>query len=372
MSINALSGSMGAAGSVSGSTLTQQTAQSGQLQGMAVECDDNPLDALADSAEELTFARDNSRQTKLADRKQKMTRVLTEENLKRVLKAQESVNNADSAAMNKVLEYYRFKANRSAQQLLSDLAELGSHSASAWAFLLNSAEKEQDPELKSFLKEAADLLYAEKEPEIAAVVNSIGVLEGQSLAPAFELSKSYSEIASGDHDPQQILSYLNKKFVPAELQQGIDLMFKALAADLAAATPSHETSVLNDLASCLGKTRVINAAVRQVNNFADRISSVLQFDHQLQSGSLLDKMLQLSRGRFVTAPQVHQLYRGDIKTKNPEDDVLAAQEFMRLVRNLPLELFDGDEQRSHLMDGTQKLIDDLIDKEDAWLDAGGA
>jgi len=42
----------------------------GKIDGMDVKLED-PLSAIEDSAEELTFARDNSKKMKLADRKQK-------------------------------------------------------------------------------------------------------------------------------------------------------------------------------------------------------------------------------------------------------------------------------------------------------------
>lgn len=349
-----------------------QGAPAGSFEGMTVACDEDPLSALQDSAEELTFARDNSRQTKLADRKQKSARTLMEENLKRLQQVQQSVMQAENSEKNQLLNRLKKQNETSAEEILKGLSGFKSHCSSDYAFLLNAAEQEQDPAFKALLEQAAAQLFSEHEAEIKAAANSLTALEGQNFAQALSLSQTYSDIAASKHDPSDILSYIEKQYGKENLTAGIDAMFKALAADLAATSPSRETDLLNDLASSLGRTKTLHTSLKQAEDFVDRLVRVHDFPLKgLTAADLIAGSLKLSQARFVTAPQVHQLYNNGVLLKDPEQEVLAAQEFFSLMRSLPLELFDSLEARNRLVDGTQKLIDDLIDKEDAWLEAGG-
>ncbi|MBO8416312.1 MAG: TyeA family type III secretion system gatekeeper subunit [Proteobacteria bacterium] len=349
-----------------------QGAAVGSLDGMGVVCDDDPLASLQDSAEELTFARDNSRQTKLADRKQKSARALMEENLKRLQQVQQSVMQTENAEKHNLLNKLKEQNKVSAEEILKALSGFKSHCSSDYAFLLNAAEQELDPDFKALLEQAASQLFTEHEADIKAAANSLTALEGQDFAPALALSQTYSELAASRHEPADLLSYIEKQYGKENISSGIDAMFKALAADLAASSPSHETGLLNDLASSLGKTKTLHTSLRQTENFVDRLQRVHHFPiKDLKAGALLEDCLKLSTARFVTAPQVHQLYNKNVVLKDPEQEVLAAQELFSLLRTLPLELFDNLEARNRLVDGTQKLVDDLIDKEDAWIEAGG-
>lgn len=351
---------------------TAQTGAAGSFAGLALECDHDPLAALQDSAEELTFARDNSRQTKLADRKQKSARALMEENLKRLQQVQQSVMQTENAQKHELLHKLKDKPGVTAEEILKGLSYFKSHCSSDYAFLLNAAQEEQDPAFKALLEQAAEQLFAEHGADIKAAANSLTALQGQDFAPALALSQTYSELAASRHEPADLLSYIEKQYGKENISSGIDAMFKALAADLAASSPSHETGLLNDLASSLGKTKTLHTSLQQTENFVDRLQRVHHFPiRDLKAAALLDGCLKLSSARFVTAPQVHQLYHKNVVLKDPEQEVLAAQELFSLLRTLPLELFDNLEARNRLVDGTQKLVDDLIDKEDAWLEAGG-
>ncbi len=345
----------------------------GQLQNMVVEVDD-PLADLTDSAEELTFSRDNSRATKLADRKQKSSEALSEENLRRIKKALETVMQSDEAkgnALRAMLQRFK-QGDADADVILSALRQSGGHCASWYALLLNAADEEDFPEFKQKLTDAAAKLYAQNKSDIDAVLNSLGAIEDETFAHPLAISESYAELAAQSTDPEQILAFIEQKFGKSSIGAGMDAMFKALAADLSAAEPSRDTELLNNLAGYLTKTRILYSSIGQTENLVDRLSSV----HSLKTGNLtgadmLHRMLELSKSRFVTTMQVHALYSSDVKPKDPEQAVLVGQEILKLVRTLPIEVFDSLEGRNHLLDGVQKHVDELIDAEDAWLESGG-
>ena len=347
-----------------------QSTQTGSLSGMSVQTAEDPLSAVQDSAEELTFARDNSRQTKLADRKQKSQAARQEELLKRVQQLQETVEHADNDAKKQALRRFKESGSRDPGRLLDDLKSLGGHASSDYAFLLNEAEH-ADADDAQLLKQAAEQLFAAKESDIRAVLNTLPAAQAAAGEAGLYISQTYSELASGKPEASDMLKFLETRFGLEQLAQGIDALFKALAADLHSAAPSRDTALLNDLASALGRTKTLNASLGLVRDFPRRLNTVLGFNAQkLQAENLLSDMLTLSKARFIAPLHVHNLYKNAVQTADPEQDVLAAQEFFNMLRKLPVELFDSAEGRLKLMDAGQKLIDELVDKEDAWLEGG--
>ena len=345
-----------------------KSALTGSLHGMSVQVKENASSALADSAEELTFAKDNSRQTKLADRKQKSSRLNMEAKIEKLLAMVQAASNNDNNAQNQVFNAWKKKGGTK-NELLEDLKKLGGHPASNYGFLLKAAEDEGDEKLKVELKALADELFASEKPAITASLNALSSMENTSFASSLELSETYSEIAVKPQEPQDLLVFLKDRFGEDNLQQGIDLMFKALASDLMSAQSSHEESILNDIANRLSKTKTLNAALGQFVSFKNRIGDVLQLQEKLDSSKLMLRTVELSKSRFITPLQINGLYRTEVRTSNPEEDVLLGQEFLKLARNLPVELFDSLDARNKLVDAVHKEVDRLIAKEDEWLEA---
>lgn len=348
---------------------TNQAVQQGSFQGMSVAVADDPLSALANSAEELTFAKDNSKQTKLSDRKQKLSESRIKEQLERIKEALKSTVNSDNTAHQNALKTWQSKS-KDPKDLLNMLKELGSHPSSSYAFLAQEEEKSTG-ELKELLKDAQDLLFKENKAEILAVANTIGAFSNQEVAPSLVLSETYADISTKPHNPTELLEHLSKKFGQDNLEAGIDAMFKALACDLNSTIPSQEEGILKDVASTLAKTKTLNGSLKLTNNFLDRVQNSLGLKVGDLSGSkiLLD-LVNLSHSRFIAPLHVQNLYKG-VVTSNPEEDVLVAQEFLRMGRELSEDLFDSLEDRNKLLDSTQRLVDELVDKEDEWLEMGG-
>lgn len=348
------------------------TALRGELQGLSVQVADDPQSALADSAEELTFARDNSKQTKLADRKQRAGQARQEELIARIKRVQESAAAADNEAKTKALRQFKEQGGTVTAKFLQQLAQLGSHPSSDYAFLLNAADRSTDPQEKAWLQQAADELFAAHQSEIQAVLNTLPPVTAD-WDGALHLSQAYAEISARSHDAPELLAYIVKTFGPEQVHSGIDALFKAFAADLNSATPSRDPTVLNDLAGALGQTKTLHAALTLLDQFAERVSKVLMLPtSNFKSDHLLHNLLELAQNRFIAPLHVHNLYRHEIKTATPEEDVLLAQEFFAQLRALPLELFASLENRAKLIDATERLLDELIDKEDAWIEGGGA
>ena len=85
----------------------EQRSVTGSFAGMSVQVKENAASALADSAEELTFVRDNSRQTKLADRKQKAAALNMKEKVEKLLQMVQAAANSDDHAQNLVFDDWK-------------------------------------------------------------------------------------------------------------------------------------------------------------------------------------------------------------------------------------------------------------------------
>ena len=343
----------------------------GELSGASVQVAESPEASLADSAEELTFARDNSKQTKLKDRKQKQAALNLEEKIEKMKQAFElQTDNDDRNQKSKLLEDLRAgKENR--ESMLNRLKEQGGHPASNYFFLLQYADNEKDPSFAEKIKDLAQALYTDEKSEIDACINTISVAGHNDLSSSFDLCLSYSELSHDCKTPVEMLHYIEKKFGADKVDAGIDFMFEALSADLASVNQSQEQVLLESVGTSLSLARSINGASVILNSFVERFDKIYHLDSgNLNGFSLLERMLKLSEQKFIQTSQVRSLYT-EVSKQDPETEVLMAQDLLNKSRELGSEVFFGVENRAHVIDAVQSLVDKLIEKEDEWLEQGG-
>lgn len=381
----------------------------GHLGGMAVEVK-GAGESLADSAEELTFARDNSKRTKLAARKQRPMMNLAHR-IKRLVETIQQLD-YDDAALKRALDKWLTEPktglsqgfgqgqggqgqeqDESEQDLVTELEATGAHPSSIFAVLLNklqslgvdlnevSAALEQNSaELLGQLKPGSpeqaltrlclDYYHGHKR-ELDATVNALGALLGaeanEAALPALDLSQTYSDLAVKPQEAKDILALLGQKYGADNLKAGIDALFKALGADLMLVQTSEERSLINDLASKLSQAQTINTALTMCTNFIERLNSVHSIAGQLDADFLLTKLVELSEQRFLSPQILRSSYENKLAIPDPEKAVLVGQELLHTVRDLPVALFVGLDERNKLLEAAQHSVDELIDKEDEWL-----
>ena len=121
----------------------------------------------------------------------------------------------------------------------------------------------------------------------------------------------------------------------------------------------------------LSLARSINGASVILNSFVERFDKIYHLDSgNLNGFSLLERMLKLSEQKFIQTSQVRSLYT-EVPKQDPETEVLMAQDLLNKSRELGSEVFFGVENRAHVIDAVQNLVDKLIEKEDEWLEQGG-
>lgn len=357
---------------INNSQINNQRNQEGKIDGMSVELED-PLSALMDNAEELTFARDNSKRTKLADRKMKDGNSLYL--IKQVAMFAELVNkvqNADYDARRRIATNAK-NYNGDVKKLLSDMRKLGGSRVHDYVALQVAISEESNKSVKEFLQNAADELFQNNKSDILATLNVINSKpEDTILGSTLELSEKYSELTNNcGNDSLKMLDYIAEKFGADRVDDGVEYMLKALAADINSPITSQEPVLLEDIGTSLSMVRTLNSAKNICNKFIGRLSSQHGITTPINVGKVITGLLNLSKQRIISGADIRNLY-SEISQQNPEKEVLLAQDFLSVCRELGTEFFDDDESRNRIIDATKGLVDDTISAEDAWLENGGA
>ena len=348
-----------------------QVRTEGQLDGMSVQIEKDPVSAVQDAAEEMTFVRDNSRKTKLADRKQKAhVEALMVEKTQALYELIVKFHNADFEAKKRVYEDCRKRGVNNARELLNSLKELGGHPSSNYAFLSKAAQEATDPAEKKLLENAAEELFRESSREILASLNSVDVAKSSDLGDGVYLSEAYSELSGNGDDPLKMLDFIAGKFGDDRINEGVDFMLKSLGADISSPLSSQEPVVLEFVGRNLSVVRSLNSATQVMNRFTSRLGDVHGIKTEVSPSKVLTGLLNLSKQRYINPESIRDLY-GDVAKQNLEVEVLQAQDLLNSVRNLSTDLFDKDDARLRIIQSMEQLIDGLVDAEDAWLENGG-
>ena len=335
----------------------------GSLSNLSFSVDDSPFSKLANVAEELTFAKDNSRQTKLANRKQKQAEDSLVEKIKKMQELMH-LSVSDKGKIEKLLA----KCNQQCtlKELIQNAIDLQGNAAEAYALLLSSSEEAEDPEAKLALKNAADALMASNGGEILAVLNTISDAHASFNGQELKVAQIYSSVVSSFKEPLEMLVYIEENFA-GNFEKGLDFLVKALGSDLQAATPSREKVALEAIALGLDQVRILNSGRMHLEHFLSRLDSVHHLDiSKSNSTQMLKQLINLASVKFITYIDVSALV-SNIKAPDPEKDVLLSQELFSALRNCSSQLFGGDEKRMAILEASQKLVDEKIAKEDEWL-----
>lgn len=348
---------------------TANVARQGSFVNMSVQVAESPESSLADSAEELTFVKDNSKKTKLADRKQKKSALFMEQQIEKLKKI---VSACNSDFVNQKRLYNTWKSgSKNPKDLLSALKNSGGNAGSLYAFLEQIAEDETNASLKNLLKEISNNFFKENRSEILATANALDAIEDVSNETSLFIGQTYAELSCSEtREPFDVLNFIVNKFDKNNIKEGIDYLFKALACDLNSNIRSQDIEILNDLASSLAKTKTLNASLVLVDDFTSRITNNLSLKNDLNSSEFLLSALNLSKERFVTNLAVANLYKHKVQTKDPTDEVLVAQSLLKLFRDMSDDVFASSDDRLKMIEATKKLVDMKVEKEDEWLDAG--
>ncbi len=338
----------------------------GNLFGYEIDMAELLDSALEDAQEEVTFGKDNSKQTKLARRQQRNSELRFEESMKKLREAMKTKvsSNEKSSDLKNMAQRSETKPDDLIKRLLSYNQ---GHSAEDYALLLDLADEAKDPREANLFKEAAEILYNENKGSINAVINAIDVNAGNFAGyTPLENAENYSDALINFKDSYQMLDYIEKKY-GTNIEEGLDFMNKALGADLDSAQKSHEAEFLQSVALGLGQTKQLYSAYSHEKDLLDRLSKTLGVDvSNFDKIAFLRKVGDLSNTSFVNPSDVRNLL-SSINTADPEQEVILCQELSRALHSMSDIVYGSNEARGRINDALARLIDDKIALEDEWL-----
>ncbi|MBQ3678987.1 MAG: hypothetical protein II929_05700 [Succinivibrio sp.] len=352
---------------IPGTSSTQGTGSGGMINGVSVEPADIEKSLFEDSMEEMTFSKDNSKQTKLALRKQKNADARLAELLKKMQAAVSERVNAKSKTEDILKRASRVGCTP--REIVESLKSSGGHDAENYALLLQLVGKEQDPVKQKLLQDAANEIFQQNEKGIKAVINAMDVSEDNYAGYSIlDNAENYSDALLNFKDGMSMLHFIQEKY-GEKFEEGLDFINKALSADLEAAQRSHEPAFLRSVAEGLENTKVLYSCFAHEEVMLDRLQKVHGIDTSgIDKLEFVKKLGELVKSSFVSPGDVRNLII-TIKAQDPAQEVVICQELSKTLKELSDIFYESTEARERINEACSVLIDNKIRAEDEWLES---
>ena len=358
----------------------------GSLMGNAAAQVEDPMSLLADAAEELTFAADTTDEYELEDRKEreraesayaervKLYQDLMHEagksqnidRLKDSLRAREGREKASREAL------YRFPDPSDAYAALSEALDAFSDDPSVDPSVIEDIrqglaelEAEHGPQIRSGIQGA---LAAAGYPELDSADGLRDLYRRRSggTGRADGLRDLYRQTVCDFTDVNAAFTHIHEKYGDVGFGKAMDFLFNALGNDLATDVPSMETTHLESVHATLEQVRLLQSTHVQCERLLQRWQDVHGVQCGLAPMELLGDLVDLRKEHFLGAMQIDRI-ASKAKAPDIEREVLFLQELLNMARNLPVQLFDGEQGRMKVIDAVQESVDAAIRREDEYL-----
>lgn len=341
--------------------------QHGILGGNEVVVQKDEQSKLADAAEEMTFARDNSRKVKLSDRKQSGPAKTQTEKAKSL--SQKMKSSTDNKKKSEKLKSRAQQPDTDEEDLEDEALQLFIEPAEAFAALQEGAENAQSDEERELFKKAAANVLKDHGSRVNALLNALDDSEKAQNATgqdALQNARNYTEIVCNFTQARQMLDFMTKSYGD-KVEEGLNFMYRALGADLESSNPSHERALLISVGNSLDFARMLNSSLKQVQDLLNRLDKVHGLNTTgAKQTDVLNRLVNFADSKFIAPLEIRNLV-SEVKTQDPEQEVLLTQELLKMLRDCPDSLFSGNANRASVMEAAQRLVDEKIALEDEWL-----
>ena len=365
-SVNDQMGQM-AAGAATSSSSALAT---GSLMGNAAARVEDPMSLLADAAEELTFAADTTDEFELEDRKE---RERAEESLaERVKLYQDLMHEAGKARdVDRLKDSLRAREGRekAAREALSRFPDPSdAYAALSDALESLSDDPSVDPAVLEDIRHGLAELEAEHGPQIRSGIQGALAAAGYAdLDGTDNLRDLYRQTVCDFKDVNAAFAHIHEKYGDVGFDKAMDFLFNALSNDLATDVPSMETTHLENVHANLEQIRLLQSTHVQCERLLQRWESIHGVTNAaLTPMELLGDMVGLRNENFLGAMHIDRI-AAKAKAPDIERQVLFLQELLSMTRNLPIQLFDGEQGRMKVLDAVQESVDNAIQREDEYL-----
>ena len=358
---------------VRGTAFTEQqgvkaTTESGIANGVTFTVEENPLQELMDSMEELSMNFEEKEMKSIGDRKlgdklsSKQLYFAAVEKWQRVLP-----DMPGGEFCERMLRMLRGQRKGgilpNTKEFLRRLAQASKDPSHQYAMLdlLTTLLEAGDAEIRRLVEGARKQLLAEKGAEIKAGVNLAETVNAKArdAAEMQDLRDLYRAEVVGFKSPQECFESLMKSRGPGRLQEAIDFLVEGAGADLNSPSPSREPAELRRIVLDLQCVSVLKTVYDKAGELLGRMKGEFGEKPVLDAEAVTGLVMEMTKSPFVSKGQVADFITAcGIRGREARMDF--CREFQGWVRELSPRLFADDAARLGIVDAAQELLDDQI------------
>jgi len=348
-----------------------QAAELGEIMGMEVAMEADPMAELLDSMEELSFQFEEKSMKRISDRKLGEMQG-PRSSMVKAMEAWASIM-PDMPGRDFLTKTLRSLRNSAAsgrlpdsQDILKSLARGSTDPSHQFAMLdiLEQALGPEETELRSLIQGTKSRFVQERGPEIRAGINLAEEVNARATTPQEmqELRDLYRGEVIGFKNPQDCFRSLLSSRGAGGIADAIQFLIAGCGADIKAATPSRDAEALGRILTDLNCVQVLQTVLEKLDQLAARMPK--QFgDVCLMNGEqMAGRVLDFTEQPFVSSATI-AAFVGECGMAKLLAKMDFTRELTRLFRQLSPRLFAKEGDRQRLVDVTQEHLDDLITQE---------
>ena len=352
----------------------QVAATEGRFRGEHVQHVRDPIAALEDAAEELTFGESERVEKKLSKRKLSSgegARSVAMEQAQKYLREVPDLerNQKLSEFVKSILARGRPPNPDELRQSAREFSDDPTHQFLALASAREqAAEQDTDPALVAALDKAIATLQGDSGPAIQAGLNVSAVAQGfadREVGDIQQLRDFYRDVVLDCEDINAAYQRVVEDHPGKSFDEAVRFMLKALGADLAASTQSVSKVRLKQLMDDMYQLKSLNSVHEQCEDLIRRVQR--NFDATPSATASRDLMSELltAQNRAWQGADAFSNLPKKMGVRGDEAGIYFLQGFKELVRFVPLKAFGDDmTRRDRVMISVQQALDVAIDNEE--------
>ena len=359
---------------------TAPAPERGELMGMSVTAQADPMAELMDSMEELSFQFEEKEMKRAGERKMgemQGPRTALVKAIETWMQMMPDMPNQEFMA--KLARNLRGMAaagqTPDPRELLKELGRGSTDPSHQFAMLdiLEQAFGEGEEELRSLVREAKARLAEAKGPEIRAGINLAAEVNARATTPEQmqELRDLYRSEVVGFTKPQDCFRSLLATRGPGGLADAIQFLIAGCGKDLASSSPSLESAALGRILTDLNCVQVLQTVLDSFTQLAARMGKQFGETCLLNGEQMTGRVVDLTEQAFIAANAI-AAFVGDCGLAKLMAQMDFTRELTRLFRLLSPRLFAKEGDRQRLVDAAQEHLDSLIERENEEEEGEGA
>ena len=352
----------------------------GVLMGTELIVEEDPLQELLDSMEELSFQFEEKTAKRLAERKMgplqgmRTSFIRALETWMAIMPDLPGRGRIEKLTQN-IRQILREGGHVSAEDILKALAGESTDPSLQFAMLdlMEQMLAEGETEMRQLLRQARSQLMASKGAEIKAGINLAEEVNARATTPEEMqgLRDLYRSEVIGFSKPQECFRALLSSRGPGGLADAISFLIAGCGADLKSSMPSMEPAALGRILTDLGCVQTLQTVLESLTQLGARMGREFGEACFLNGEQLTGRVLDLTEQAYVAAAAIAHLV-GDCGMQKLLAQMDFTRELTRLFRKLSPRLFSKEGDRQRLVDAAQEHLDGLIEAENAEEEAAAS